>query len=130
MNKKKWGLFKKLTCLALTCVICSQFCGVTAFAAGQIAKFSLYHTPNGSPGENVMNWSKSVVTTKSPTTVWVERVGGGAVINAKTTNGIDSNFGGQGSASASTAVGKSVTLYVRYSKGGTSLSNPRGNYSY
>lgn len=130
MNKKKWELFKKLTCLVLTCVICSQLCNVTVCAAGKVAKFSLYHTPNGSPGENVMNWSKSVVTTKSPTSVWVERVGGGAIINAKTTNGIDSNFEGQGSASASTAVGKSVTLYVRYIKGGTSVSNPRGNYSY
>ena len=130
MNRKKWELFKKLTCLALSCVICWQLCSATVFAAGKIATFNLYHTPNGSPGENSLSWSKSVVTTKSPTAVLVERVGGGAIINAKTTNGINADFQGQGSASASTAIGKSVTLYVRYSKCGTSNSSPRGNYSY
>lgn len=129
MRKSKWKLGKKLTCLVMACVICSQLCSVTAFA-GQIAKFSLCHSPSGTPSENVLNWSRRVVTTKTPTTAAVSRVGGGAVINVYTSNGIDANFDGQGTVSVSAAVGKGITLKVSYERYGSSYSNPIGNFSY
>lgn len=130
MRKSKWKLGKKLTCLVMACVICSQLCSVTAFA-GQIAKFSLCHSPSGTPSENVLNWSRrDVTTTKTPTTAAVNRVGGGAVINVSTSNGINANFDGQGTVSVSASIGKSINLYVRYEKYGSSYSNPIGNFSY
>lgn len=130
MRKSKWKLGKKLICLIMTCAICSQLCSVTAFA-GQIAKFSLIHSPSGTPSENVLNWSRrSVTTTKTPTGAAVNRVGGGAVINVSTSNGINANFDKQGTVSVSTSIGKSINLYVRYEKYGSSYSNPIGNFSY
>ena len=53
---------------------------------------SLCHSPSGTPSENVLNWSKSVVTKSSTTGAGVSRVGGGAVINVYTSNGINANF--------------------------------------
>lgn len=71
-----------------------------------------------------------MTTTKTPTSAAVNRVGGGAVINVYTSNGINANFDKQGTVSVSTAVGQSINLYVRYEKYGSSYSNPIGNFSY
>lgn len=128
-SKSKWKLGRKLICLVMTCAICSQLCSVTAFA-GEIAKFSLCHSPSGTPSENVLNWSKSVVTKSSTTGAGVSRVGGGAVINVYTSNGINANFDKRGSVSVSASIGKSISLKVRYEEYGSSYSNPIGNFSY
>lgn len=67
---------------------------------------------------------------KSTTTVNVEKVGGGATLNAYSSDGINSNFIKPGQAKTKSRVGEEIVIRVKYADKGTSKSSPYGNWVY
>lgn len=115
---------KKILCLALACVMCSQICGVTGEAI-ETTTWRITDNPDLPPAESLHQWSDVLVSHDTAAKFSITRLPSGVTVNYRVVRSNNSadvredrNFSGNVSGHVVSVVDgrtyKHIVKYVRY----------------